>query len=157
MLDRDLADLYGVEVRALNQAVVRNGERFPADFMFQLNTKELEMWKSDTALRSQIVILEKGRGKYTKYAPRVFTEQGVAMLSSVLKSKRAIQTNIQIIRAFTHLRELLLTNKALSSKVAEMEQKYDRQLARIFRVLQSLIVDKSLPASKIGFKASQRL
>lgn len=101
MFDSDLAELYGVEVRILNQSVKRNLKRFPEDFMFQLNVRE------SFALRSQIVTLESGRGRYSKYAPYVFTEQGVAMLSSVLNSERAIHVNIQIMRTFTKIREML--------------------------------------------------
>ena len=151
MLDRDLAELYGVEVRVLNQAVTRNIERFPNDFMFKLSTSEM---KNNYSLRSQIVILENGRGRYTKYPPRVFTEQGVAMLSSVLTSKRAVQVNIQIIRAFIHLRELLSTNAQLRAKIENMEKKYDRQLMRIFTVLQHLIAKESSTPKKIGFATS---
>ena len=108
MFDADLAELYQVEPRALNQAVRRNLDRFPDDFMFQLTAEEA------SALRSQIVILEKGRGRYSKYAPLAFTELGVAMLSSVLNSDRAVQMNILIMRAFVRLREALATNEALA-------------------------------------------
>ena len=111
MSDSDLAELYGVKTFVLNQAVRRNIERFPDDFMFQLTREEYK------SLRSQFVILESGRGQHKKYLPRVFTEQGVAMLSSVLRSRRAIQVNIQIIRTFTQLRELLATNKELKEKI----------------------------------------
>src|SRR4030043_299374 len=101
MLDADLAELYGVETRVLVQAVKRNLERFPEDFMFQLSKEEADF------LRSQIVTLKKGRGQHSKYLPYAFTEQGVAMLSSVLNSERAIQVNIQIMRAFTALRQMI--------------------------------------------------
>ena len=147
MLDRDLAELYRVEVRTLNQAVTRNIERFPSDFMFKITAHEL----GNNSSRSQFVILNGGRGSNVKYPPRVFTEQGVAMLSSVLTSKRAVQVNIQIIRAFIHLRELLATNAQLWAKVEAMEKKYDRQLLRIFAVLQSLIADDKATSGKIGF------
>ena len=105
VLDSDLAALYGVETKVFNQAVKRNKERFPKDFMFSLSKKEL------AALRSQIVTLETGRGRYSKYLPNVFTEQGVAMLSSILNSETAIRMNIRIIRIFTKMRELLMTHK----------------------------------------------
>src|SRR5882672_5991035 len=105
MLDKDLAELYEVETKVLNLAVKRNIERFPEDFMFRLTEHE---WNS---LRSQFVTLETGRGKYPKYFPFAFTEQGVAMLSSVLNSSIAINANIQIIRVFTKMREIILTNK----------------------------------------------
>ena len=105
MLDRDLAELYGVGTKVFNQAVKRNPKRFPSDFMFQLTKKEYD------SLRSQIVTLENGRGKHSKYIPYVFTEQGVAMLSGVLNSNQAISVNVQIMRIFTRMRELLVTHK----------------------------------------------
>ena len=110
LLDADLAALYGVDTRVLLQAVKRNRERFPADFMIQLTAAE---W---AALRSQIVTLKRGRGQHRKYLPYAFTEQGVAMLSSVLKSARAIAVNIQIMRAFVRMRELLISNRELAQK-----------------------------------------
>ena len=121
MLDRDLAELYGVETRVLNQAVKRNVMRFPADFMFLLNDEEEE------ALRSQFVTLKKGRGQHRKYPTSVFTEQGVAMLSSVLNSERAVQVNIAIIRTFVKLREMMTSHKDLARKLKELEKKYDGQ------------------------------
>ena len=164
MLDKDLADLYGVETKVLNQAVKRNLERFPADFMFQLNKQEAEIWKSQieisnlrhqigtSSLRSQIVTLKNGRGQHIKYLPYVFAEQGVAMLSSVLNSKRAIQVNIQIIRTFTQLRELLMTNKELRIKIENMEKKYDTKLKRVFDVLKQLLMQENKPKNQIGFR-----
>lgn len=119
MLDRDLATLYEVKTKALNQAVKRNSDRFPQDFMFQLNIKEIK------ELRSQIVTLVKG--KYSKYNSSAFTEYGILMLSSVLNSKRAIQVNIQIMRTFTKLRELMATHVKLKNKIEQMEKKYDYQ------------------------------
>ena len=113
MLDRDLAELYGVETKVLKQVVKRNINRFPADFMFELTKVE------NQALRSQNVTLK--RGQHSKYLPYVFTEQGVAMLSSVLKSDRAIQVNIQIMRAFTQLSQLLSTHKDLKKKIEAIE------------------------------------
>jgi len=121
MLDADLAELYQVPTRTLNQAVRRNANRFPEDFMFQLTEEEA------ATLRSQFVTLEKGRGRYSKYAPLAFTEHGVAMLSSVLSSDRAVQMNILIIRAFVKLRELLAGNKELARKIEQLEAGQNRQ------------------------------
>jgi hypothetical protein len=120
MFDSDLAALYGVETKVLIQSFKRNVERFPEDFMFQLDAQEFE------CLRSQFVTSKKGRGG-RRYLPYVFTEQGVAMLSSVLNSKRAIQVNIAIMRTFTKLREMMATHKELRQKIEEMEKKYDSQ------------------------------
>lgn len=116
MLDRDLAVLYGVETRALNQAVRRNIKRFPSDFMFQLSQEE-----ASELSRSQFVTLK--RGQNIKYLPFAFTENGVAMLSSVLNSERAITVNIQIMRTFTRIREMIATHKDLQKKIEEMEKK----------------------------------
>ncbi|MDO8530044.1 MAG: ORF6N domain-containing protein [bacterium] len=141
MLDRDLAELYGVKTMVLNQAVKRNIKRFPTDFMFQLNTEEFK------SLISQIVISKRGG---TRSEPFVFTEQGVAMLSSVLNSDRAINVNIQIIRTFTKIRELLATNELLQRKVMTMEQKYDAKIKEIFSILE-LLEDRKKTKRKIGF------
>ena len=156
MFDSDLAKLYQVEVRQLNQAVKRNKERFPVDFMFQLNNLESENLKSqfvtsssDERSRSQSVILN--RGQNIKYLPYVFTEEGVAMLSSVLNSKKAIQVNIQIIRTFKKLREILSENKKMAEKLEKMEKKYDSKISIIFDVLKSLMTEKVKPKSEIGF------
>ena len=131
MLDRALAILYGVETRALNQAVRRNMRRFPEDFMFQITKEEFN------SLRSHFVTLK--RGQHRKYLPYVFTEQGVAMLSSVLNSERAIQVNIQIMRAFIKLKEMLSTHKDLKQKIEEMEKKYDYQFKIVFDAIKQLI------------------
>jgi phage regulator Rha-like protein len=120
MLDRDLAALYGVETKMLNRAVKRNTERFPEDFMFQLSKEEYT-----ELLRCQFGTLK--RGQHSKYSPYAFTENGVAMLSSVLNSRRAIQVNIQIMRTFTKIREMIATHKELKQKIEEMEKKYDYQ------------------------------
>lgn len=141
MLDKDLAELYGVKTKALNQAVKRNIKRFPADFMFKLDKDESKN------LRSQIVTLQ--RGGWGNFA---FTEQGVAMLSSVLNSDRAIEVNIQIIRTFTKIRELLATNEALQRKMMKMERKYDDKIKKIFDILQLLLADENKPKKEIGFK-----
>ena len=119
ILDTELAALYEVELRSLIQAVSRNRARFPSDFAFQLSESELE------SLRSQTVILKKGRGRHRKYLPYAFTEQGVAMLSSVLRSPRAVKVNVEIMRAFVRLRRLLQSNTELAAKLAELEKKYD--------------------------------
>src|SRR5438445_7465004 len=118
MLDRDLAKLYGVTTFNLNKAVKRNRGRFPEDFMFQLTKDEAD------GLRFQIGILKPGRGRHSKYAPYAFTEQGVAMLSSVLRSARAVEVNIAIMRAFVRLREVLATHKDLARKLEELERKF---------------------------------
>ena len=144
MLDKDLAELYGVERRSLNQAVKRNIKRFPADFMFQLDKKEYEN------LKSQIVISSWGGARSKPFA---FTEQGVAMLASILNSDRAINVNIQIIRTFVKIRELLTTNEVLQRKVMELEKKYGKhsdQIKKIFETLSLLALDE--PKEEIGFK-----
>lgn len=141
MLDSDLADLYQVETYNLNKAVKRNLERFPLDFMFQLSKEE--------ASRFQSGILK--RGQNIKYLPHVFTEQGVAMLSSVLRSKRAIQVNILIMRTFTKLREMIITNKELSEKIEKLEEKYDHNFAVVFRAIKKLIMEEEKPKTQIGF------
>ena len=145
MLDRDLAQLYGVETRVLNQAVRRNIKRFPPDFMFRLTPKE---WLS---LRSQIVILE-GRGKHPKYMPFAFTEHGILMLSSVLNSEKAIQVNIQIMRTFSRLREMAFSYKRLKEKIENLESKYDKQFRVVFEALRSLLEPPpEEPKRRIGF------
>lgn len=154
LLDAELAALYGVEIRVLVQAVKRNWTRFPEDFMFQLSAAE---W---TALRSHLVTLKTGRGRHRKYLPYAFTEQGVAMLSSVLKSGRAITVNIQIMRAFVRMRELLASNKELASRLDELEASLEKTLAAhdqaIAAILSAIRQLMSAPISKrrpIGFTA----
>ena len=149
MLDRDLAELYGVKVRVLNQAVKRNIARFPEDFMFQLSKEE------DDSLRSQFVILKKGRGEHRKYLPYAFTEQGVAMLSSVLNSERAVEVNIQIMRTFVKLRELIATHKDLARKLNDMEKKYDAQFKVVFDAIRQLMIPPETKKRKIGFKREE--
>ena len=148
LLDVDLAELYGVEPRTLNQAVKRNRDRFPGDFMFQLSEPEFEN------LRSQIVISSGWGGR--RYRPYVFTEQGVAMLSSVLRSKRAIQVNVQIMRTFVRLRQMLATNAELSRKLDELETKYDEQFKVVFEAIRQLMEPpvNDEPKQRIGFHAS---
>lgn len=147
MLDRDLAKLYGVPVKVLNQAVKRNIKRFPGDFIFQLSWKEVEF------SRSQNVTLKHGQN--IKYLPYAFTEHGVAMLSSVLNSERAIQVNILIMRAFTKIREILLTHKELAAKIEALEKKYaehDQTIKEIFEAIKQLLEPAPVKEKKIiGF------
>jgi len=145
MLDRDLAELYGVETRALNQAVRRNSDRFPDDFMFSLTREEIRNL-------SQIVI-----GSKMKHSPSalVFTEQGVAMLSSVLRSKRAVQVNIAIMRTFVKLREMMATHKDLARKLEALEKKYDGQFQVVFEAIRQIIEVEQRPNRKIGFIAKE--
>ena len=145
MMDADLARLYGVTTKVLNQAVKRNMARFPDDFMFQLRDEEA------AALRSQFVTLKAGRGQHRKYRPNVFTEQGVAMLSSVLHSERAIQVNIAIMRAFVRLRELIGSNKVLAWRLAELEKKYDAQFRVVFDAIRELMTPPGSKSRRIGF------
>ena len=144
ILDAELAALYGVETKVLNQAVTRNMDRFPEDFMFRLTKEE---WES---LRSQIVT-SNGRGG-RRYAPRVFTEPGVAMLSGVLNSPTAIQANIQIIRAFINLRHILVNYQELWKKMEAIESKYDKQFGQVFNLLKQLLIQEENLQRKIGFK-----
>ena len=149
MLDRDLADLYGVETKVLKQAVRRNNDRFPSDFMFELTDTEFKNWRSQ-------FVTSKGDRMGLRYKPMVFTEQGVAMLSSVLRSKRAILVNIQIMRAFTQLRQMLLTHADLKKKIEAMEKKYDEQFRIVFEAITQLIEVDEKPKKKIGYlKESQ--
>lgn len=144
MLDRDLALLYEVSTRILNQAVKRNIKRFPKDFMFQLSKEEMENWKS------QIVISNSDKMGLRR-RPFAFTEQGVAMLSSVLNSERAIQVNIQIMRIFIKMREMLLNYKDLKEKIETMEKKYDYQFKVVFEAIRQLLEEPEEPKQKIGF------
>ena len=146
MLDSDLAELYGVPAKVLNQAVKRNIKRFPSDFMLQFNEDEY------AALRSQIVTLKKGRGQHRKYPPFAFTEQGVAMLSSVLNSERAIEMNILIMRVFVKIREMIASNKYLAKRLDELEKKYDAQFKVVFDALRQLMTPPEPVKNKIGFR-----
>jgi hypothetical protein len=145
LLDSDLADLYGVETRVLVQAVKRNLPRFPDDFMFQLTQDEFAL------LRSQTVTSKTRGGRRSR--PYAFTEQGVAMLSSVLRSERAIEVNIEIMRAFVRLREMILSHQELSRKLDALEEKYDHQFKIIFDAIRQLMAPAPEPAKKrrIGF------
>ncbi|MCL2640464.1 MAG: ORF6N domain-containing protein [Phycisphaerales bacterium] len=163
LLDKDLARLYGVVPKQLNQAVKRNRSRFPADFMFQLTWEEVAALTNPTKKssppssskkqnpRSQIVTLESGSN--LKYRPFAFTEQGIAMLSSVLRSPRAVRVNIEIMRAFVRLRQLLATQKDMSLRIDELEKKFDRQFAIVFDAIRDIIEppDDSPPKRSIGY------
>lgn len=173
ILDFDLAVLYGVSAKALNQAVKRNRERFPDDFMFQLNQKETRVLKSQSVIssgqtaetkriatnRSQFVT---GSFKHreTKSRPYAFTEQGVAMLSSVLNSQRAVKVNIAIMRAFVKLRETLETNRELARKFSELEQrvgKHDDEIAAIIDAIRQLMIPPEKPHREIGFHVREKV
>lgn len=146
MLDETLADLYGVSVSALNQAVKRNTSRFPGDFMFRLTPDEAEL------LRSRSVTSKAGGRGGRRYAPYAFTEQGVAMLSSVLRSERAVQVNIEIMRAFVRLRQMLQSNAELSRKLDSLEPKYDAQFKAVFQAIRELMAPPTKPKKRIGFQ-----
>jgi hypothetical protein len=143
ILDFDLADLYGVPTGSLNQAVSRNLDRFPSDFMFRLSRDEL------ASLKSQFVILE-GIGR--RQLPRAFTEEGVAMLSSVLRSRRAVQVNIEIMRASVRLRQMLSEHRELARRLDELERKCDGQFAVVFKALRELMQPPARSARRIGFR-----
>jgi hypothetical protein len=147
MLDRHLAELYEVPTMRLNEAVKRNLKRFPPDFMFQLSNEENDTLISHFAI-------SKGRGGHRKL-PYVFTEQGVAMLSSVLNSDRAIDVNIEIMRAFVKLRELIASNKELAGKLAELEKKYDAQFKVVFDAIRQIIYSPEKPKREIGFRVKE--
>jgi len=147
LLDRDLAELYGVETKALKQAVRRNIKRFPDDFMFELSKEEFENW------RSQFVTSNSDK-MGLRYRPMTFTEQGVAMLSSVLRSSRAIEVNIAIMRAFVQLRKMIASHDKLARKLAELEQHlegHDEQIQVIFETIKQLMPLPKKPRKKIGF------
>jgi phage regulator Rha-like protein len=153
MLDSDLAELYGVTTGALNRAVKRNEDRFPEDFMLSLSADELE------SLRCQFGTLKKGRGEHRKYRPNVFTEQGVAMLSGVLSSKRAVQVNVAIMRTFVKLREVLSTHKELAHKLTQLEkkiEKHDEEIGAIFDAIRLLMAEPEPKEKKIGFIVKER-
>ncbi len=143
MLSTDLAEMYGVEPRALVQAVKRNRERFPKDFMFQLSEKEFANLKSQFVTSSW--------GGLRRARPYAFTEQGVAMLSSVLNSKRAVLVNIGIMRAFVRLRDMIASNKALARRLDDLEKKYDRQFKIVFDAIRELMAPPVAPRRRIDF------
>jgi hypothetical protein len=150
MLDFHLAGLYGVSTKRLNEQVKRNLRRFPSDFMFQLDQEEYN------TIRSHFATLNTGRGSHRKYLPYVFSEQGVAMLSSVLNSDKAIQVNIEIMRAFVRLREILATHKDLARKLEEMEKKYDAQFKIVFDAIRQLMLPPEKPKHPIGFRVKEQ-
>jgi len=150
MLDRDLARLYAVETKALNRAVQRNLDRFPADFMFQLSAEEYD------SLRFQFGTLK--RGQHSKYLPFVFTQEGVAMLSGVLRSPRAVQVNVAIMRAFVRLRETLSLHKELAHKLADLERKienHDENIRSLFDAIRQLMTPPETPRREIGFHVKE--
>jgi hypothetical protein len=149
MMDRDLSELYGVETAQLKRAVKRNIERFPSDFMFGLTKQELEDWRCQFGTSNGVKM-------GLRYLPMVFTEQGVAMLSSVLRSRRAIVTNIQIMRAFTQLRQMLSTHEDLKRKIEAMESKYDYQFRVVFEAIKQLLDTDKEPKRRIGFEVKEK-
>ncbi|NWF57098.1 MAG: ORF6N domain-containing protein [Syntrophaceae bacterium] len=149
MLDADLADLYGVETKVLKRAVNRNRERFPEDFMFSLNNQEV------IRLRCQNGTSKTGRGG-SRYLPYAFTEQGVAMLSGVLTSPRAIKVNIEIMRAFVRLRRILASHAELARKIEELEKKYDSQFKVVFEAIRQLMAPTEKEPKKIGFQLKEK-
>jgi hypothetical protein len=179
LLDADLARMYGVTTKALNQAVQRNRNRFPADFMFRLTKDEFDQLRSQimtskracdseneqtsalpaASLRSQSVTLKSGRGQHSKYLPYAFTEQGVAMLSSVLRSQRAVRVNIEIMRAFVRLRTILAANAELATRLDELERRvgnHDEQFTAVIRAIRQLMEPPEPPKRrKIGFHATE--
>lgn len=148
ILDSDLADLYEVEVKQLKRQVRRNIDRFPADFMFELSKQEYE------SLRRHFGTLK--RGEHSKYLPYAFTEQGIAMLSSVLRSKRAVHVNIEIMRAFVRLREMMASHKDLARKLEALEKKYDAQFKVVFEAIRQLMTPSEPKKRKIGFIVKER-
>lgn len=148
MLDTDLAKLYNVETRVLKQAVRRNPDRFPKDFMFELTDEEIDRMVSQGVIPSKQI--------FGGARPFAFTEQGIAMLSSVLNSRIAVQVNIAILRTFVKLRQLLIDHKDLAEKIERMEQKYDEQFRIIFTALQQMLQEENKPRPKIGFKQKEK-
>lgn len=155
LLDSDLAELYGVETKQLKRSVRRNFDRFPKDFMFQLSREEYD------SLRSQFGTLK--RGEHTKYLPYVFTEQGVAMLSSVLNNERAVKVNIAIMRAFVQMRKFLQSSEALAKKLADLEKEtskkfadQQRQIKIIFEAIKQLMTEKNKPKKQMGFVVKEK-
>jgi hypothetical protein len=149
MIDRDLAELYGVETKQLKRQVRRNIDRFPGDFMFELNAEEFQEW------RSQFGASKEGDRMGLRYAPYVFTEQGVAMLSTVLNSERAIKVNIQIMRIYTKMREMLMTNLEILLKLEQLERKvngHDDDIQLIFKYLKQLLNPPEEPRPRVGFR-----
>jgi hypothetical protein len=157
MLDSDLAKLYRVSTKAFNQAVKRNGDRFPSDFMFQLTPEDVQCLRSQSVTLKSHQGFKEGRGRHRKYAPYVFTEHGIAMLSSVLRSKRAVQMNIMIIRAFIRLREMLISHKDLALRVEKVETVSHRHNAMIGVLATEIQHMQKVPKTKrrFGFPVGQ--
>jgi len=166
LVDFDLAALYGVETRVLNQAVKRNADRFPSDVMFQLSVEETEMISQrvtssagQTVSDSSQIVMSPGKHRGKRYRPYAFSEQGVAMLSSVLNSERAIKVNIAIMRAFVKLREILETNRELAKKFSELEQrvgKHDEEIDAILEAIRQLMAPPDRPRREIGFHVREK-
>ena len=166
LLDFDLAALYGVETRVLNQAVKRNADRFPSDFMFQLYVEETEMISQrvtssagQTVSDSSQIVMSPGKHRGKRYRPYAFTEQGVAMLSSALNSERAIKVNIAIMRAFVKLRQILDTNREFAKKFSELEQrvgKHDEEIDAILEAIRQLMAPPDRPRREIGFHVREK-
>jgi len=150
MLDRDLAELYGIETKRLKEQVRRNIERFPKDFMFELTKEELKNWRSQFATSNQYIM-------GLRIPPFAFTEHGVLMLSSVLKSERAVQVNIQIMRVFVKLRQLFLDNKDIKKELEELKQITDQRFQIVFETLDQLLSVEDRPKKKIGFTVKEEL
>jgi phage regulator Rha-like protein len=149
MLDRDLAELYGVETKRLKEQVRRNIERFPEDFMFELTKEELKNWRSQFATSNQDIM-------GLRIPPFAFTEHGILMLSSVLKGERAVQVNIQIMRTFTKLREALLDNKDLRNELEELKQITEDRFRIVFETIDQLLTVESKPKKKIGYTVKEK-
>ena len=166
LLDFDLAALYGVETRVLNQAVKRNADRVPSDFMFQLSVEETEMISQrvtsstgQTVSDSSQIVMSPGKHRGKRYRPYAFSEQGVAMLSSVLNSERAIKVNIAIVRAFVELRQILETNRELAKKFSELERrvgKHDEEIDAILEAIRQLMAPPDRPRREIGFHVREK-
>ena len=150
MLDRDLAELYGVETKVLKQAVRRNIYRFPKDFMFEMSKKEFKNWRSQFVTSNQDKM-------GLRHTPMAFTEQGVAMLSGILNSDRAIAVNIQIMRTFTKLRKALLDNEGLRSELSELKQITEERFQIVFETLDQLLKEEDKPKKKIGYTAKEKI
>ena len=149
ILDDDLARLYGVTIKRLNEQVKRNQKRFPDDFMFQLNLQEVR------GLRSHFATLNSGSGRHRKYLPYVFTEHGAIMAANVLNSQRAIEASLYVVRAFVRLREMIASNKDLAKRLDELERKYDGQFKVVFDALRELMTPiEPPPKPRIGFRAT---
>ncbi|MCX6121904.1 MAG: ORF6N domain-containing protein [Ignavibacteriales bacterium] len=153
MLDTHLAELYNVPTKSLNLAVKRNSDRFPADFMFQLSDEEYSLISSHLRLQNETSKESRRGGR--RYLPYAFSEQGVAMLSSVLRSRRAVQVNIEIMRAFVKLRELLTSNKDLAHKLLKLEKRYDSQFKIVFDAIRQLMAPPEYPKKEIGFRVKE--